>query len=463
MSVPGDSPTVMTRCQFIPPYLIDRLASYAGSDALARTRVVDEALRASRATTPAAGATASADPGAPAWTVSTAGHTATLPGIPVRAAGEPPSDDQAVDEAAEGVQASLALFREVYGRDSYDDRGAPVLATVHYEQDYDNAFWDGTQLVFGDGDGTVFERFTKPVDVLGHEFTHAVTEQTAALAYQGQSGALNESVSDVFASCLKQRLLGQRAEQADWLIGEGIFLPSVQGRALRSMAAPGTAYDDPRLGVDPQVGSMVDYVETQQDNGGVHINSGIPNRAFQLAATALGGDVWEVTGPIWYAALTSGIGADTDFAGYAAATLVAAEAVSSAARTAVEDAWREVGVLPAVSASPAGAGEGDSGPFGDASGGAGGPDPGAVVAVTRSGGFAGLRHTAELRLGDDPRTPEVEHLLARIDVRTFRAHQPQPDRYVYAFSVRGEELVLGEHELTPELQQLARLLLDQDR
>ena len=84
-----------------------------------------------------------------------------------------------------------------------------MVATVHYEQDYDNAFWDGTQLVFGDGDGEVFDRFTKPVDVLGHELTHAVTQYTAGLTYQGQSGALNESVSDVFGSCLKQRLLGQ--------------------------------------------------------------------------------------------------------------------------------------------------------------------------------------------------------------------------------------------------------------
>ena len=89
-----------------------------------------------------------------------------------------------------------------------------MVATVHYQRDYDNAFWDGTQLVFGDGDGKVFDRFTKPVDVLGHELTHAVTEHTAGLVYEGQSGALNESVSDVFAACLKQRLLGQDAGRA---------------------------------------------------------------------------------------------------------------------------------------------------------------------------------------------------------------------------------------------------------
>ncbi|MFC6345541.1 M4 family metallopeptidase, partial [Nocardioides hankookensis] len=187
--------------------------------------------------------------------------------------GSAPSGDEAVDEAATGITGALALFAEVYGRASYDGAGAPVSLTVHYGQDYDNAFWDGVQLVFGDGDGRVFERFTKPVDVLGHELTHAVTEHTAGLVYEDQPGALNESVSDVFAACLKQRLLGQSADQADWLIGAGIFVPGIAARALRDMAAPGTAYDDPALGRDPQVGHLDDYVSTSEDNGGVHLNS----------------------------------------------------------------------------------------------------------------------------------------------------------------------------------------------
>ena len=118
------------------------------------------------------------------------------------------------------------MFAEGLGRTSYDGAGATVSITVHYGRDYDNAFWDGTQLVFGDGDGEIFERFTKPVDVLAHEFAHAVTESTAGLVYRDQSGALNESVSDVFAACLKQRLLGQDAAAGDWLIGEELFLPA---------------------------------------------------------------------------------------------------------------------------------------------------------------------------------------------------------------------------------------------
>jgi Zn-dependent metalloprotease len=335
------------------------------------------------------------------------------------------------------------MFSDVFGRRSYDDRGAEVVATVHYEKDYDNAFWDGTQLVFGDGDGTVFGRFTKPVDVLGHELTHAVTQFTADLTYQGQSGALNESVSDVFGSCLKQRLLGQSADEADWLIGEGIFLPSVQGTALRSMAQPGTAYDDPVLGKDPQVASMGDYVDTDEDNGGVHTNSGIPNKAFHLAATAIGGKAWEGAGKIWYAALTSGIAADTDFAGFAEATVAAAAAVSPEAADQVRTAWTTVGVTGAAGTSTP-------------------PAPAAErrVAVVRSGGFAGVRQAAELTLGDDPRTPEVESLLGRIDLRGLPMHRPQPDRFVYSFELDGERVVVGEQDLTPDLHQLARILLD---
>jgi len=232
------------------------------------------------------------------FAVHTADNGSQLPGELVRSAGDPASGDPAVDEAYAGVEASLALFSEVYGRSSYDGQGAPVIATVHYEKDYDNAFWDGQQLVFGDGDGQVFDRFTGPVDVVCHELTHAVTQFTANLTYQGQSGALNESVSDVFGSCLKQRLANESAADADWLIGEGLFLPSVQGRALRSMKDPGTAYDDPALGKDPQVATMDDFVVTEDDNGGVHINSGIPNKAFQLAAVAVGGTAWDVAGTV---------------------------------------------------------------------------------------------------------------------------------------------------------------------
>jgi Zn-dependent metalloprotease len=305
---------------FIPPYLLREIARHRPEEAAWVEQMLahDDAVRLQRTTVAATAATGAA------WVVHTARNGSTLPGDVVRSAGDGPSGDAAVDEAADGVAASLAMYREVYDRDSYDDRGATVIATVHYQRGYDNAFWNGRQLVFGDGDGRTFDRFTKPVDVLGHELTHAVTERTAGLVYEGQSGALNESVSDVFGSCVKQRLLGQDALAADWLIGAGLFLPGVQGRALRDMAHPGTAYDDPVLGKDPQPAHMDDYVDTTDDNGGVHINSGIPNRAFQLAAVAIGGSSAEGAGRIWYAALTGGLSSQADFAAFAAATVAAA-------------------------------------------------------------------------------------------------------------------------------------------
>ena len=439
----------MTRCQIVPPYLLEKIATSHPDDHACgcsrRTLEIDDELRTRRATTPPASPRPSAAAAKP-FSVFTARNGADLPGDLLRAAGDPASGDQAADEAYAGVDGSLKLFAEVYGRSSYDGKGAPVDATVHYEQDYDNAFWNGTQLVFGDGDGRVFGRFTKPVDVLGHELTHAVTQYTANLTYQGQSGALNESISDVFGSCLKQRLLGQTADEADWLIGEGIFLPSVKGKALRSMAAPGTAYDDPSLGKDPQVANMSDYVDTQDDNGGVHTNSGIPNKAFELAATAMGGHSWDGAGQVWYAALTSGIGADTDFAGFAAATAEAARAVSQSAGSAVESAWQQVGVTPA-------AGSSGTGTAADAGSGTG------VVIVTRSGGFANLQQRGEVPLGGDPRSGEVESLLGRIDFASFGPPMPQPDRFVYTFDLGDRQVVVGEQDLTPDLRQLTQLVL----
>ncbi|MBA2774520.1 MAG: M4 family metallopeptidase [Nocardioidaceae bacterium] len=459
----------MTRCQFIPPYLLRRLAGehsdFPARSSCRSTLEVDDRLRSRRAAVDHisyAGVTAAAEtpagrPGdsvgvtAPqtAWTIHDAANGATLPGERIRSTGDAPSGDDAVDEAYAGTEATVSFYADVLARASFDDLGAPVVVTVHYERDYDNAFWDGHQLVFGDGDGRVFDRFTKPVDVLAHEFTHAVTQFTARLTYQGQPGALNESVSDVFASCVKQRLLDQPADEADWLIGAGIFQPAVQGRALRSMKDPGTAYDDPTLGKDPQVAHVQDYVTTTDDNGGVHINSGIPNRAFALAATALGGHSWEVAGPIWYRALTGGaVVADTDFARFAQATIDAAEQIGGAGTevvTAVTEAWHAVGVTPGV-AAPA-------------------PAPGSpidIVHVRRSGGFAGRTAQGELR-PDDPRSPEVRALVSRIDFASIKPSHTQPDRFIYVFTVDGREVVVQEHQLTDDLRLLASLVLDDTR
>jgi Zn-dependent metalloprotease len=225
----------------------------------------------------------------------------------------------------------------------------PLNATVHFGQAYNNAFWNGQQMVFGDGDDDLFNRFTVAVDVIGHELTHGVTEDEAQLVYFFQPGALNESVSDVFGSLVKQRVLNQTADQADWLIGAGLFTSNVNGVALRSMKAPGTAYDDPVLGKDPQPAHMNDFLYTFEDNGGVHINSGIPNHAFYLAAIKIGGYAWEKAGRVWYETLRDPqLRSFWGFRRFARLTITVAGRLfgeSSPEQGAVREAWNEVGIV----------------------------------------------------------------------------------------------------------------------
>jgi Zn-dependent metalloprotease len=271
-----------------------------------------------------------------------------LPGTRARGEGDPESSDAAVNEAFDGAGDTYGFYKDVLGRDSVDDRGLELVSSVHYGVHFENAFWNGGQMVYGDGGGQLFEEgtLTKALDVIGHELTHGVTQFSAGLEYSKQSGALNESMSDVFGSLVKQHKLGQTAEDADWLIGAGTLHPSL-GTALRSMKAPGTANQ-----FDNQPANMSDYLDLpddndpRNDNGGVHVNSGIPNRAFYLAATALGGHAWEKAGPIWYAALTGALKPTSDFATAAQATVEAAgKSFSSSEQDAVRQAWQEVGVL----------------------------------------------------------------------------------------------------------------------
>jgi Zn-dependent metalloprotease len=256
--------------------------------------------------------------------------------------------DPAADEAFDGLGDTWQFWQDVFSRDSIDDENMPLRGVVNYGQEYPNAFWDGRRMVFGDGDGELFLRFTLSLDVIGHELGHGVVEDEAALEYFGQAGALNEHVADVAGSMVKQYKLGQTAEEADWLIGADLRGPQFQGVALRSMKAPGTAYDDPALGKDPQPDHWDDYVRTQEDNGGVHINSGIPNRAFYLLATRLGGPSWERAGRIWYAALRHAeLTPKATFREFARLTHRAAGVrygVGSEEAAAVLDAWTAVGV-----------------------------------------------------------------------------------------------------------------------
>lgn len=276
-----------------------------------------------------------------------------LPGTVVRKEGDPPVSDVAVNEAYDGSGATYDLYNDVYQRNSIDGNGMRLDSSVHYRKGYDNAFWDGEQMVYGDGDEDqpederLFNRFTIAIDVIGHELTHGVTQFEAKLNYFQQPGALNESMSDVFGSLVKQYKLQQTATDADWIIGEGLLTKNVNGVGIRSMKAPGTAYDDPVLGKDPQPAHMKDYVNTISDNGGVHINSGIPNHAFYVIAVELGGNAWEKAGQIWYVTLKDKLTASSNFQNCADQTYqVAAQlfGAGSIEQQAVQKGWAEVGL-----------------------------------------------------------------------------------------------------------------------
>jgi Zn-dependent metalloprotease len=225
---------------------------------------------------------------------------AALPGQLVRTNDDEPSSDTDVNQAYDAAIDTYKLYREVYGRDSVDGHGLTLISTVHHQRNFNNAFWNGQQMAYGDGDGVLFKSLTGSLSVIGHELSHGVVEFSGGLVYRDQSGALNESFADVFGALVTQYKLGQSAAEADWLIGDGILGPDINGVALRSLKEPGLAYDDAMLGRDPQPYHMDFYINTQSDNGGVHLNSGIPNHAFYLLAQLLGGNAWEKPGQIWY-------------------------------------------------------------------------------------------------------------------------------------------------------------------
>jgi Zn-dependent metalloprotease len=287
-------------------------------------------------------------PGVKRRTIYDAKNSEYLPGTLVRGEGDPPSSDEAVNEAYDAAGATYDLFHHIFDRNSIDDKGLRLDSTVHYGIKYDNAFWNGDQMVYGDGDGELFQRFTKSIDVIAHELTHGVTQYEAGLQYYGEPGALNESFSDVFGVLVKQKVKNQTAQEADWIIGEGLLAPAVKGVGIRSMKAPGTAYDDPVLGKDPQPAHVKDKYNGVEDNGGVHINSGIPNYAFYLTAVEIGGYAWEKAGKIWYISLRDRLRAKSDFKKAADTTIkVAGELYGSGSKEqkAVQNAWQKVGVL----------------------------------------------------------------------------------------------------------------------
>lgn len=249
--------------------------------------------------------------------------------------------DRAAVSAHVNAAKTYDFYKNTYGRNSYDNAGARLNSTVHYSTNYNNAFWDGTKMVYGDGDGTTFVALSGALDVVAHELTHAVTEYTAGLVYQNESGAINEAVSDIMGTVAEYSV----GSNFDWLVGEDIYTPGVSGDALRSMSNP-AAYGDPDHYSKRYTGT--------QDNGGVHINSGIINKSAYLLAN--GGTFYNVSvtgigvpklGAIYYRALNVYLTPNSNFSSLRAAVIQSAKdlyGATSAEATAAAKSFDAVGV-----------------------------------------------------------------------------------------------------------------------
>jgi len=274
----------------------------------------------------------------PAVTVFDCATGTALPGSPVPNPGA--SSDPTAKRTFVETTAVAKFYKTLFGRNSIDNLGMTLQSSVHYGVKYNNAYWNGSQMVYGDGDSNIFVDFTKARDVIGHELTHGVTQYTAQLAYADEPGGLNESMSDVFGSMFRQWRSNQTVNQADWLIGKEIMGPAALARGytcLRDMANPAaqhclapqpTHYSQYRAGMDP------------------HSSSGIPNLAFCRAAMTIGGKSWIVAGRIWYKALTGfGPSPNLSMAKFAARTRSIARATrKTAVITAINKAWQSVGL-----------------------------------------------------------------------------------------------------------------------
>lgn len=337
----------------IPPYMLEHLATSA--DPRVRKLAIEaiEASAENRATRRVMrempGMAARVAPNGKkqrlVYDVQGAGMPA-LPGKLIRSEGQPKVADLAVNEAYDHSGSTYDFYLKRFKRNSLDDAGMALVSSVHLGRKLNNAFWNGQQMAYGDGDGNVFVRFTRSLDVVGHELTHGVIAHECNLVYRDESGALNEHFADVFGMLVRQWKKKESAATSNWLIGKDIMGPGTTARALRDFG-PDKAYaNDPLLGTDPQPKHMRGKYVGTSDNGGVHINSGIPNHAFYLFCRALGGQAWDIPGAIWYEAMKK-LSATSDFKDMAATTemiAVAGHGAGSAVHKALTDAWKIVGL-----------------------------------------------------------------------------------------------------------------------
>ena len=213
-------------------------------------------------------------------------------------------------------------YKSIHNRNAIDNKGGTMNVVVNFKSGYNNAFWNGQYMVFGNGDGSTFSDLTGSADVTAHEMAHGITEWSANLLYENQSGALNESFSDIFGTLFEFWLEGAGG---DWLMGEDVFTPGTAGDALRSMSNPGGA-EVPSGSRQPS--TMAQYVNLPNteagDFGGVHVNSGIPNKAFYLFATSAG-VTKEDAGKVYYRALTTYLTKNAQFVDCRLAVIKSAE------------------------------------------------------------------------------------------------------------------------------------------
>ncbi|WP_433742629.1 M4 family metallopeptidase [Falsibacillus pallidus] len=215
-----------------------------------------------------------------------------------------------------------------FGRVSWDNQGSDITSSVHYGSNYNNAAWIGNQMIYGDGDGSTFTYLSGANDVVAHELTHAVTQTTAGLNYENQPGALNESFSDVF---------GYFLDPGDWLMGEDVYTPYKSGDALRSLSNP------PQYGQPDNMSNYQNLPNTSAgDWGGVHTNSGIPNKAAYYTINSVGLAKAE---QIYYRALTVYLTPNSTFSDAKAALVQSAQDLyGSSTASSVTAAWNNVGV-----------------------------------------------------------------------------------------------------------------------
>jgi Zn-dependent metalloprotease len=264
----------------------------------------------------------------------------------VRQEGQTKSKDAAVNEAYDHSGTTYDFYLKRFDRDSLDNKGMAIISTVHVGKKLNNAFWNGRQMAYGDGDGVIFSRFTQSLDVVGHELTHGVVAHECNLEYRGESGALNEHFADVFGSLVSQWKKQQSVDIAPWTIGQEIMGPGTKAKSLRTFKAERAFENDANLGSDQQPKHMRNFYKGSADNGGVHLNSGIPNHAFYLFAKALGGNAWEAAGGIWYEAMRK-LSSTSSFSDMTRTTQMIATAnhgANGAVTKALNTAWKSVGL-----------------------------------------------------------------------------------------------------------------------